>query len=212
MNPIWQHNRRRDKINTDCRRADAKVAIAIMALMLGLQTSQAKEPSPVATKDTADGEYLGTDAEGKRYGAQAVLRSSEYDTHYDVLMFQGGLPGDGWKEGMPKFYMKMQDEYNQKLGLYRVDNFKTAVIYYGKYEKGKEDLAQLKFESGYQFIPGGLELKRVVRTIGMRVSRPNRLALSEPSWASMPTSIPPAATSISTFTICKATTSAPVTT
>ena len=147
--------------------------IAAMGLLLVVQTSQAKEPSPVATKDTVQGEYLGTDAEGKQYGAQAVLRSSEYDTHYDVLMFQGGLPGDGWKEGKPKLYLKMQDEYNQKLGLYGVDEFKTAIHYCGQYEKSEGKPAQLKFVHGREFIPKGLELKRV--------ERPNPTFLMEPS-------------------------------
>ena len=151
--------------------------IAAVALLLLVQTSQAKEPSPVATNDTVQGEYLGADAKGNQYGAQAVLRTSEYDTHYDVLLFQGGLPEDGWKEGMPKFYLKMQDEYNQKLGLYRIDNFKTAIIHYGQYEKGEGNIAQLKFERGRQFIPKGLELKRVVRTKPTFLMKPSQNAV-----------------------------------
>lgn len=161
------------EMRTDEKIRGGVVVIAATALLLFAQSSQALELSPAATKDTVQGEYLGTDAAGKQYGAQAVLRSSEYDTHYDVLMFQGGLPGDGWKEGMPKFYLKMQDEYNQKLGLYSVDQFKTAIKHCGQYEKGEGNIAQLKFEHGRQFIPKGLELKRV--------ERPNPTFLVKPS-------------------------------
>ncbi len=67
----------------------------------GLKPEAPKPPPPKAYADPAQtdddfiiqGEYLGTDKEGRRFGTQVIALG---DGKFELVGYRGGLPGDGW--------------------------------------------------------------------------------------------------------------------
>ncbi len=67
----------------------------------GLKPETPKPPPPKAYADPAEtdddyiiqGEYIGTDKQGKRFGTQVIALG---EGKFELVGYRGGLPGDGW--------------------------------------------------------------------------------------------------------------------
>src|SRR5262245_44596753 len=54
------------------------------------------DPAKVGVDYDLQGEYVGKNKDGERWGAQIIALG---DDKFDIVGFKGGLPGDGWSRG-----------------------------------------------------------------------------------------------------------------